>query len=77
MLTGSEINYAIPGLSYSKDISGIEYKPFTNYKSDLLPLLSTVYLHTLEDIPTQYAIHNDNKCTVLLNSGQFTKRIMR
>jgi len=52
-------------LFYDKDISGIQYKPFVDYKtdtaSDKLPLPSDAYWHTLEDVLTQYVRHNDNK----------------
>ena len=55
----------IPCLPFDKDISGIEYRSFIDYKSDLisdaLPLPSTAYWHTLEDVLTQYVRHNDNK----------------
>ena len=65
MLIGSEINQVIPCLPFDKDISGIEYRSFIDYKSDLisdaLPLPSTAYWHTLEDVLTQYVRHNDNK----------------
>jgi len=52
-------------LPYEKNVSGIQYKPFVDYKtdtaSDKLPLLSDAYWHTLEDVLTQYVRHNDNK----------------
>jgi len=65
MLIGSEKNGIIPCLPYDKDITGIQYKPFVDYKSDTtldkLPLPSHAYWHTLEDVLTQYVRHNDNK----------------
>ena len=65
MLIGSEINHVIPCLPYSKNISGIEYMPFTDYKSslksDALPFPITAYWHTLEDVLTSYVRHNDKK----------------
>ncbi len=46
MLIGSEKNGIIPCLSYDKDISGIQYKHFVDYKtdtaSDKLPLPSVM-----------------------------------
>jgi len=65
MLTGSEKNGIIPCLPYSKDIRGIQYKPFIDYKtgmaSDKLPLPSYEYWYTLDDILTKYVRHCDNK----------------
>jgi len=65
MLIGSEKNDVIPCLHFNKDISGIQYKPFIDYKSDTtsdkLPLPSDAYWYTLDDILTKYVRHNDNK----------------
>jgi len=65
MLIGSEKNGIIPCLPYDKDITGIQYKPFVDYKtdttSDKLTLPSQAYWHTLEDVLTKYVRHNDNK----------------
>jgi len=65
MLIESEKNDVIPCLHFSKDISGIQYKPFIDYKSDTtsdkLPLPSDAYWYTLDDILTKYVKHNDNK----------------
>jgi hypothetical protein len=65
MLIGSEKNSIIPCLSYEKNVSGIQYKPFVDYKtdtaSDKLPLPSDAYWHTLEDVLTQYVRHSNNK----------------
>jgi len=65
MRIGSEKNGIIPCLPYDKDITGIKYKPFVDYKtdtaSDKLPLPSDAYWHSLEDVLTQYVRHNDNK----------------
>jgi len=50
MLIGSEKNGVIPSLPYDKDITGIQYKPFVDYKSDTvsdkLPLPSQAYWYT-------------------------------
>jgi len=65
MLIGSEKNGIIPCLPFNKEISGIQYKPFVDYKtdtaSDKLPLPSQAYWYTLADILTKYVRHNDNK----------------
>ena len=65
MLIGSEKNGIIPCLPYDKDITGIQYKPFVDYKtdtaSDKFPLPSQAYWYTLDDILTKYVRHNDNK----------------
>jgi len=65
MLIGSEKNGIIPCLPYEKNVLGIQYKPFVDYKtdtaSDKLPLPSDAYWHTLENVLTQYVRHNDNK----------------
>jgi len=65
MLIGSEKNGIIPCLPYDKDITGIKYKRFVDYKtdtaSDKLPLPSQAYWYTLDDILTKYVRHNDNK----------------
>jgi hypothetical protein len=65
MLVCSEKIGIIPCLPFTKDIRGIQYKPFTDYKtdtsSDELPLPSWAYWYTLEDVLTSYVRHNDNK----------------
>ena len=65
MLIGPEKNNVIPCLPYDKDITGIQYKRFVDYKTDIasdkLPLPSDAYWHTLDDILTKYVRHNDNK----------------
>ena len=65
MLIGSEKNGVIPCLPYRKDYNGIQYEKFVDYKSntfsDKLPLTSTEYWHTLDQVLTQYIRHNDNK----------------
>ena len=52
-------------MPYDKDITGIKYKPFVDYKTDTasykLPLSSDAYWLSLEDVLTQYVRHNDNK----------------
>jgi len=65
MLIGSEKNSIIPCLPFTKDLRGIQYKPFIDYRtgktSDKLDLDSWEYWYTLEDILTKYVRHNDNK----------------
>ena len=65
MLIGSEKNDVIPCLPYRKDYNGLQYEKFVDYKSntssDRLPLPSTEYWYTLDDVLTQYVMHNDNK----------------
>jgi len=65
MRIGPEKNGIIPCLPYDKDITGIQYKPFVDYKSDTtsdkLPLPLYEYWYSLEDVFTKYVIHNDNK----------------
>jgi len=65
MLIGPEKNGIIPCLPYDKNITGIQYKPFIDYKSDTtsdkLPLPSDAYGYTLDDILTKYVRHSDNK----------------
>ena len=65
MLIGQEKNDVIRCLPYDKNTSGIQYKPFVDYKtdtaSDKLPLPSDAYWHTLEDVLTQYVRHYHNK----------------
>ena len=65
MLIGSEINHVIPCLPYRKNLNGIQYEKFVDYKTDLtsdrLPLPSPEYWYTLEDVLTAYVRHNDNK----------------
>ena len=65
MLIGSEKNGVIPCLPYRKDYNGLQYEKFVDYKSntssDRLPLPTTEYWHTLENVLTQYIMHIDNK----------------
>ena len=65
VLVGSEINKVIPCLLYTNDISGIQYRPFTDYRtgqsSNGLPLPTTGYWKSLEDVLTAYVRHNNNK----------------
>ncbi|MEM4056967.1 MAG: hypothetical protein QW578_08020 [Thermoplasmatales archaeon] len=65
MLIGSEINGIIPCLPYTKDTNGLQYRKFIDYRtglsSDKLPLPSTAYWKSIEDILTQYIRHNDKK----------------
>jgi len=65
MLIGQEKNDVIPCLPYDENTSGIQYKRFVDYKTDIasdkLPLPSDAYWYTLDDILTKYVRHNDNK----------------
>ncbi|MGP6207903.1 hypothetical protein ACNF42_07760 [Cuniculiplasma sp. SKW3] len=65
MLIGLEKNDVIPCLPYKKDLAGIQYEKFIDYKtdtiSDKLPFSSSEYWHTLEDVLTQYVRHDDHK----------------
>jgi hypothetical protein len=65
MLIGSERNGVIPCLPYRKNLSGIQYEPFidrnTNTTSDKLPLPSSEYWYTLDEILAKYVKHNDKK----------------
>ena len=65
MLIGSEKKDIIPCLPHRKDFNSIKYEKFVDYKSntsfDKLPLPSTEYWYTLDDVLTQYVMHNDNK----------------
>ena len=73
MLIGSEINNVIPCLSYSKDINGIEFRSFTDYRtgtaSNELPLPLDAYWHNLEDVLTAYVIHDDHKFDYVNNEA--------
>jgi hypothetical protein len=51
MLIGSEKNNVIPYLPYSKDISGIEYKSFTDYRTLLISDSLQLYLQKGIGIP--------------------------
>ncbi|MEM3191113.1 MAG: hypothetical protein QW292_03280 [Candidatus Parvarchaeota archaeon] len=74
MLIGSEINGIIPCLPYTKDTNGLQYRKFIDYRtglsSDKLPLPSTAYWKSIEDILTQYIRHNDNKFDYIDNTAQ-------
>ena len=65
MRVGSEKNGIILCLPYDKDITGIQYKPFVDYKSDTtldkLPLPSDAYWYTVDEVLTKYVRHDDNK----------------
>lgn len=65
ILVGSEKNDVIPSLPFSKDINGVQYKEFIDYRtgksSVALPLPSKEYWKSLEDVLTAYVRHNDNK----------------
>ncbi len=51
MLIGSEVNNVIPCLPYSKDLSGIEYKPFTDRRTGLTSDCLQNYLQKSIDTP--------------------------
>ncbi|MGP6220499.1 hypothetical protein [Caldiplasma sukawensis] len=65
MLIGSKKNGIIPFLPYQKDLTGIQYKKFIDYKTDTrsekIPLPSSECWHTLNDVLTQYVRHDDHK----------------
>lgn len=65
MLIGSEKNEVIPSLPFSKELKGIQYREFIDYRtgnsSNTLPLPSWEYWKSLEDVLTVYVRHNDNK----------------
>ena len=64
-LVGPEVNDVIPCLPYRKDISGIQYDKFIDYRtgnsSNELLLPTTAYWKSLQDALIQYVRHNDNK----------------
>ncbi len=65
MLIGSEQNKVIPCMPYTKNIEGIQYKQFIDYKtglkSDQLTKSAKDYWKTLEDVLIHYIKHNDHK----------------
>jgi hypothetical protein len=65
MLVGTETNDVIPSLPYTKDIDGIQYRPFIDYytgkSSNELPLPSMAYWKSLQDVLIRYIRHNDHK----------------
>ena len=65
LLIWSEKNSIITCLSYDKDITGIQYKPFVDYKtdtaSDKLPLPSDANWYTIDEVLTKYVRHDDKK----------------
>jgi hypothetical protein len=65
ILVGSEVNGVIPCLPYKKDVNGIQYDKFIDYRtgksSNELPLPSNTYWKPLRDVLIQYKKHNDNK----------------
>ncbi|MEM3431484.1 MAG: hypothetical protein QW783_02990, partial [Candidatus Micrarchaeia archaeon] len=59
----------------SKNImTGLQYRKFIDYRtglsSDKLPLPSTAYWKSIENILTQYIRHNDNKFDYIDNTAQ-------
>ena len=65
ILVGSEVYGVIPCLPYKKDINGIQYDKFIDYRtgktSDDLPLPRDKYWKSLQDVLNKYIRHNDNK----------------
>ena len=65
MLVGSETNGIIPSLPYTKNIVGIEYGKFVDYRTGKssyeLPFPPTAYWKSLQDVLIRYIRHNDNK----------------
>jgi hypothetical protein len=65
MLIGNDVNGVIPSLPFTKDIYGIEFSDFTDYRtgnrSSELPMPTTAYWKSLDDVLTAYIRHNDNK----------------
>ena len=65
ILIGSETNKIIPCLPYTKNIDGIQFREFTDYRTGLssgnLPLPSTAYWKSLQDVLIRYINHSDNK----------------
>jgi hypothetical protein len=65
ILVGPEKNEVIPLQPFLKDIQGIEYREFIDYRtgksSNELPLPSNEYWKSLDDVLTAYIRHNDNK----------------
>lgn len=74
ILVGSEKNDVIPSLPFSKDINGIQYREFVDYRtgksSIALTLPSNEYWKSLEDVLTAYVRHNDNKFDYVNNKAQ-------
>ena len=64
-LVGPEVYGVIPCLPYKKDVNGIQYDKFIDYRtgksSDDLPLPSNTYWKSLQNVLIQYVRHNDNK----------------
>ena len=65
MLVGSEVNGIIPSLPYKKDINGIQYDKFVDYRTGKpsceLPLPSMAYWKSMEDVLIRYIRHSDHK----------------
>ncbi|MEM0136704.1 MAG: hypothetical protein QXU18_15995 [Thermoplasmatales archaeon] len=62
-------------MPYAKNTNGLQYKKFTDYRTgntsmDLPLLPSTAYWKSIEDILTQYVMHNDNKFDYIENTAQ-------
>jgi hypothetical protein len=65
MLVGTEVNGIIPSLRYRKDISGIQYTKFIDYRTGKSSyessLPSNCYWKSLQDVLIRYIRHNDKK----------------
>ena len=74
MLIGSETNDVIPCLPYTKDINGIQYEKFVDYRtgksSNELSLPSMAYWKSLQDVLIQYIRHNDHKFDYIDHAAQ-------
>jgi hypothetical protein len=73
MLIGSEVNNVIPCLPFSKNISGVQYREFVDYRTGMvsneLSWPSTAYWHSLESVLTSYVRHDDYKFDYIDNKA--------
>ena len=65
ILVGSEVYGVIPCLPYKKDVNGIQYDKFIDYRTGKssydLPSPPNTYWKYLQDVLNKYIRHNDNK----------------
>jgi len=65
VLVGSEKDDVIPCLPFTRNLAGIEFMPFIDYRTNTpssnLPLPSQAYWHSLEEVLTSYVLHCDKK----------------
>ncbi|WP_393970981.1 hypothetical protein OXIME_001228 [Oxyplasma meridianum] len=65
ILAGNKVENVIPCLPYSKNIYGIQYNEFIDYRSgkssNNLDKPTIAYWKSLDNVLTQYVKHNDNK----------------